>query len=390
MSDTMTTENSSALGQFVEERFQQWKGQRQKLLEPKWTGNYNAYKRVLANADALEDWQSKLVVGVCRQKVQAAYSLIKNGILAGDRLPYEITADDKPLDGQQADAEAMRLSATEIQTLMDGQFTESRSIDAVGAGLLPLCVYGEGYLKWSLIPVTREAFNRGQQEAAGEAMAMGYEVTSEDVPGVEHIPLHEIYRDLEARSVEDGIGVFRVRSVSAADLRRMSAGGDGGYWIEDAIERVIANLQRDSGTQSEAEQSNPALVSLRNYAKKITLREYWGTIPADQAERFTAEVLGVCQCGSEAEGEAHEYDGDGDTCPMCGKAKTAPYVGYADRSEDSGHEVEVYHDPTISYGGQLVGGLRVRPPRPVQPRARPVQPRPAPRQELPDDDVPFY
>jgi hypothetical protein len=48
-----------------------------------------------------------------------------------------------------------------------------------------------------------------------------------------------------------------------------------------------------------------------------------------------------------------------------------------------GKEVEVYHDPSISYGGQLVGGLRVRPPRPPKPRAR------QPRTELPDDDVPF-
>src|SRR5512139_754759 len=35
-----------------------------------------------------------------------------------------------------------------------------------------------------------------------------------------------------------------------------------------------------------------------------------------------------------------------------------------------GKEVEVYHDPSISYGGQLVGGLRVRPPRPPKPRQR--------------------
>jgi hypothetical protein len=63
---------------------------------------------------------------------------------------------------------------------------------------------------------------------------------------------------------------------------------------------------------------------------------------------------------------------------------------FGDDTDDwRGKEVEVYHDPSISYNGQLVGGLRVRPPRPVQPRARPTQPRPAPRQDLPDDDVGF-
>lgn len=50
-----------------------------------------------------------------------------------------------------------------------------------------------------------------------------------------------------------------------------------------------------------------------------------------------------------------------------------------------GKEVEVYHDPSISYGGQLVGGLRVRPPRPPKPRQR----RAPEGKPLPDDDIDF-
>lgn len=50
-----------------------------------------------------------------------------------------------------------------------------------------------------------------------------------------------------------------------------------------------------------------------------------------------------------------------------------------------GREIEVYHDPSISYGGQLVGGLRVRPPRPPKPRAQ--QRRPVP--DVEDDPIPF-
>jgi hypothetical protein len=59
-----------------------------------------------------------------------------------------------------------------------------------------------------------------------------------------------------------------------------------------------------------------------------------------------------------------------------------------DTDDWRGQEVEVYHDPTISYAGQLVGGLRVRPPRPPQPRRQP-HPRQTPRNELPDEDIPF-
>jgi len=51
-----------------------------------------------------------------------------------------------------------------------------------------------------------------------------------------------------------------------------------------------------------------------------------------------------------------------------------------------GKEVEVYFDPSVSYAGQMVGGLRVRPSRPPQPRRRG---NPAPVPDLGDDDVPF-
>lgn len=56
-----------------------------------------------------------------------------------------------------------------------------------------------------------------------------------------------------------------------------------------------------------------------------------------------------------------------------------------DTDEWIGKEVEVYHDPSISYGGQLVGGLRVRPPRPPKPRRS----RQAEAGKLPDDDIDF-
>lgn len=79
---------------------------------------------------------------------------------------------------------------------------------------------------------------------------------------------------------------------------------------------------------------------------------------------------------------------------------------FGDDTDDwRGKLVEVYHDPTISYAGQLVGGLRLRPPRPPRPRAKPRQdfqqpdeddepeevqkPRRQPAGRVPDDDVPF-
>lgn len=53
----------------------------------------------------------------------------------------------------------------------------------------------------------------------------------------------------------------------------------------------------------------------------------------------------------------------------------------------NGKKLVLYVDPTVSYGGKVVGGIRVRAPRPGA--AAPTPP-PAPAvQELTDDDIPF-
>lgn len=68
-----------------------------------------------------------------------------------------------------------------------------------------------------------------------------------------------------------------------------------------------------------------------------------------------------------------------------------------------GHKIVLYDDPNISFGGKLVGGIRVRAPRgqaAKQIAARPAVPKPAPKPvepepeeeiepEVGDPDVPF-
>jgi hypothetical protein len=57
-----------------------------------------------------------------------------------------------------------------------------------------------------------------------------------------------------------------------------------------------------------------------------------------------------------------------------------------------GNKVMVYVDPNVSFGGKIVGGLRLRTPRKAKPAAAPVKPEPQDRDlEHPefDDDIPF-
>lgn len=93
--------------------------------------------------------------------------------------------------------------------------------------------------------------------------------------------------------------------------------------------------------------------------------------------------------------------------PMVLNSTNGQLIAQITKSEDTdqwtGHKVVLYDDPSVSFGGKLVGGIRVRAPRNPAPAARPApaKPAPAPRQEQPraaeelprgapeDDDVPF-
>ena len=61
-------------------------------------------------------------------------------------------------------------------------------------------------------------------------------------------------------------------------------------------------------------------------------------------------------------------------------------------SDDTDHwlhkKVVLYVDPNVSYGGNIVGGIRVRAPKP-QAVKKPVPPPPPVTEELTDDDIPF-
>lgn len=74
----------------------------------------------------------------------------------------------------------------------------------------------------------------------------------------------------------------------------------------------------------------------------------------------------------------------------------AGFIGKDNTEEWAGHKVVLYHDPNVSFGGKLIGGIRCRAPRgAAKPTAAPVtapkaSPLPAaPVDEGSDDEVPF-
>lgn len=59
-----------------------------------------------------------------------------------------------------------------------------------------------------------------------------------------------------------------------------------------------------------------------------------------------------------------------------------------DTDQWAGKKVVLYVDPNVSYGGKVVGGIRVRAPKPGAAAAKPAPPPPV-VEELDDDSIPF-
>lgn len=82
--------------------------------------------------------------------------------------------------------------------------------------------------------------------------------------------------------------------------------------------------------------------------------------------------------------------------PMVLNSTNGQIIAAITKQEDTdhwpGHKVVLYDDPNVSFGGKLVGGIRVRAPRAPAAQAAPRQaapaPTPAPSQEV-AGDCPF-
>lgn len=84
---------------------------------------------------------------------------------------------------------------------------------------------------------------------------------------------------------------------------------------------------------------------------------------------------------------------DGDTKPMVLNKTNAELIGMisGERNSDNwgGVRIVAFDDPSISYGGKLVGGIRVRAPRGPAAQRAPVA-KPAPTQlDEGEDSIPF-
>lgn len=76
--------------------------------------------------------------------------------------------------------------------------------------------------------------------------------------------------------------------------------------------------------------------------------------------------------------------------PMVLNSTNGQIIAAITKSEDTdnwlGHKIVLYDDPNVSFGGKLVGGIRVRAPRVPKPAAAPAARPQAPRAPEPKPD----
>ena len=66
----------------------------------------------------------------------------------------------------------------------------------------------------------------------------------------------------------------------------------------------------------------------------------------------------------------------------------ASIIGSEELNDGIGQNVVLYRDPNVSFGNRLVGGIRIRAPKPGYKKPE-IQPPPEPEPPVSDEDLPF-
>lgn len=67
----------------------------------------------------------------------------------------------------------------------------------------------------------------------------------------------------------------------------------------------------------------------------------------------------------------------------------AKITGSEETEDWTGHKVVLYHDPNVSFGGKLIGGIRARAPKKNVQNGTAAKTPPPPVEEYDDSDIPF-
>ena len=244
----------------------EFKADREEQLEDKWAGNYNMWRRV-DNSGATdydedeEKWRSRAYIGVGRQKILSAYSLIFDLMMQFGRFPFSLAQTPIQEKFQNQNHKNM-------ERVIRGQLTDCRAEDAFGDNILSGAIYGESFAKFGVM--TRETTKYQADEATGEVLRFKVD---EVLPNWESVSVWDIYRDLSTNDLRKGRGVIHRKLLTRYELRKLE---EELFYDGEEIDKAISlgpTKTSDAGTLA------PGYETLLARKDIFVAWEFWCRVP---------------------------------------------------------------------------------------------------------------
>jgi len=279
-------DNTSGLGEFVLKTYSQFKEDRN-TIEQKWEKNINAFDKVLDTKEKKgegEGWRNKTFIGITKQKVIAAYSIVIDALMKNGKVPFFLTCKEEELQDFEELAPEEREFIDQNKEIMEAkiydQLKKSGSGEELSKSVLSCAIYGEAYAKRTVEEVVDEGYSESE-EGVWESYRNSYEC-----PKLENLSVWDVYRDVEDRDLQNSRGLIQRKLVSPFELKSMS-GQD--YYLDDSIKIAISGNEGFSDPE-DTNSLPPAQREISNRKRSIRLLEFWGRVPLKLAEEFEARL----------------------------------------------------------------------------------------------------
>jgi len=285
------------------------------------------------NEEEERNWRSRTFIKALKQKTVSAFSQVVDIVLQNGRMPYALKTKGEleysptpqppaqiapeiqqkiqqlPPDQQQMamalvqeqmqkvakkDLEGkMEKSRIAMEKRIGDQLTESKANIEMAKSCLSLPLYGESILKKIIKLVPKKAYKNEVTDDGTEVSIVVHK--TKKVPGIVHVPVWDIFRDLEADDIQDGKGIIHRTLWEPYDLWLKL---DNPNYIKENVQEAI-DKYKDSG-DSECFKDYHYITDINSYQPKfrrinqkeniLHYVEYWGRVPKELALQFEAEI----------------------------------------------------------------------------------------------------
>lgn len=302
----------NALGEYVIQEYREYKENR-RLLTAKWNRNWEAFRAIIdgvwkPDLEEGDEWRSKTVLNVTKQKVVSAYALIIDSILQGGSIPFMLKPSKTMPDSER---DAMQVGIDQMQRLIDEQLHLCNADRALMKNILSVCIFGETYAKMRIEEYVVSEWGRQQYAGIEDQARLPSVYEKVQVrkvqPSWEYAANWNIFRDMECDDLQECYSIIERRLLSPNWLHRKKGKP---YYDNEAIQRAIAEADKDGRSKASDDKDTlpPQYRNLSHRKNTILYLERWGRLPRKIVEDFESQRGAAFKLASVSNLE--ESDGD--------------------------------------------------------------------------------